>query len=388
MNVQTVRLGDVAKFVRGITFKPTDVLTEDCADALGCMRTKNVQETLDEDDVWRLPKNFVSNQNQLLQEGDLLVSTANSWNLVGKACWVPKLSYASTFGGFISALRGNDDLIVRRYLYYWFTSKKVQEKLRSFGNKTTNISNLSLQRASDLQIPLPSLADQKRIAAILDKAAAIKAKREQALAAIGRLEKSLFGEIAISSSEFWNLSDIGVLQSGGTPSKSEKSYWDGNIAWISSADIVDDEIVYGRNAITQDGVDNSATSLAAKDTVLVVTRTGVGKVAITDRDTCYSQDIVAVNLKDGFCSSFVAAAIRYNKASLLRQARGATIQGITKEVLGATLIPKISYEAQLVFDKKVFAINVQRKKAIAWLAELDHLSASLQHEAFTTGFAA
>lgn len=218
MSTATVRLGDVATFVRGITFKPADVLDGITADAVGCMRTKNVQSKLDETDVWFLPKNFVANKNQVLQEGDLLVSTANSWNLVGKACWVPKLNYECTFGGFISALRATDALVDRRYLYYWFTSAKIQAKLRSFGNKTTNISNLSIKRANDLVIPLPPLAEQKRIAAILDKAAEIKAKREQAIAKLDELAQStfveMFGDAALNA-ENWEVLRLDELVEDG-----------------------------------------------------------------------------------------------------------------------------------------------------------------------------
>ena len=61
MSWQTVKLGDVANFVRGITFKPTDVLDGIAGNSIGCMRTKNVQEQLDEVDVWYLPSDFLSN---------------------------------------------------------------------------------------------------------------------------------------------------------------------------------------------------------------------------------------------------------------------------------------------------------------------------------------
>jgi len=386
MSAVSVRLGDVATFVRGITFKPADVLDEVTANAVGCMRTKNVQAQLDETDVWFLPKNFVANKNQVLQEGDLLVSTANSWNLVGKACWVPKLNYECTFGGFISVLRATDALVDRRYLYYWFTSANIQAKLRSFGNKTTNISNLSIKRANDLVIPLPPLAEQKRIAAILDKAAEIKAKREQAIAKLDELELRAFDALIENADGFLSLNQIANFQSGGTPSKNDNEYWGGDIAWISSADIVNDQIEYGRNFITKKGLDHSATSLAKTGKILVVTRTGVGKVAITDRETCYSQDIVSLNLKDGYEINFIAAAIRANKASLIKQARGATIQGITKEVLGAAKVPKTPANMQKRFSSLINAINLQRIKLLNGNGSLDKLTTSLQHQAFTTGF--
>ena len=68
----------------------------------------------------------------------------------------------------------------------------IQRKLRSFANQTTNISNLDHKRTLDLQIPLPPLAEQKRIARILDAADALRAKRREALAQLDNLFQSIF----------------------------------------------------------------------------------------------------------------------------------------------------------------------------------------------------
>ena len=76
-------LGDVAAFIRGITFKPDDVISPENDGTVACMRTKNVQMDLDISDVWGVPQSFVKNKDQFLKTGDILVSTANSWNLVG-----------------------------------------------------------------------------------------------------------------------------------------------------------------------------------------------------------------------------------------------------------------------------------------------------------------
>jgi type I restriction enzyme S subunit len=88
---QTVALGEVAEFVRGINFKPDDVVPTDTPDAVACMRTKNVQAELDLSDVWAVGQQFVKRDDQFLRTGDILVSSANSWNLVGKCCWIPDL---------------------------------------------------------------------------------------------------------------------------------------------------------------------------------------------------------------------------------------------------------------------------------------------------------
>ena len=131
----------------------------------------------------------------MLRGGDVLVSSANSWNLVGKCSWVPDLSYASSFGGFVAVLRATSDALDARYLYRWFSSTRLQTLVRSFGRQTTNISNLDIQRCRDLEIPLPPLPEQRRIAAILDQADALRAKRREALAQLDSLTQSIFIEM-------------------------------------------------------------------------------------------------------------------------------------------------------------------------------------------------
>jgi type I restriction enzyme S subunit len=106
-------LGAVARFIRGITFKPEDKVSPGSEGSAVCMRTANVQTDLDQSDLIAIPVDLVKREEQFLKEGDILVSTANSWNLVGKCSWVPKLAYAATAGGFISILRADPRRVYR-----------------------------------------------------------------------------------------------------------------------------------------------------------------------------------------------------------------------------------------------------------------------------------
>ena len=181
MTIEIVKLGDVADYIRGITFKPADVVPAHSPDSVVCMTTKNVQATLDESKLTAVPPRFVKRAEQYLQCGDILISSANSWNLVGKATYVPKLSYAATAGGFISILRAQDEKVDPRYLYNWVSSGATQHRARLCARQTTNIANLDRGRFLGLKIPLPPLPEQRRIAAILDKADAVRRKRQQTL---------------------------------------------------------------------------------------------------------------------------------------------------------------------------------------------------------------
>lgn len=192
MSLEYQKLGDVADFIRGITYKPNDLVDNFSEGSIVCMRTANVQVQLKQDDLLSVPANLVKNKDKFLIEGDILVSTANSWNLVGKCCWIPKLEYSATAGGFISILRANQEKLDQRYLYHWFNSPNTQLLARNCGRQTTNISNMDLDRCLSIKIPLPPLAEQRRIASILDQADELRQKRQQAIEKLDQLLQAEF----------------------------------------------------------------------------------------------------------------------------------------------------------------------------------------------------
>lgn len=67
--------------------------------------------------------------------------------------------------------------------------------MRSFSRQTTNIANLDIKRCLELSFPLPPLAEQKRIAAVLDQVDALRVKRHEAIALLNGLTQSLFIEM-------------------------------------------------------------------------------------------------------------------------------------------------------------------------------------------------
>lgn len=164
MGWSQVKLGIVTETIRGLTFKPADVVNEYTENSIVCFRTKNIQSTLMLDDMIRIPKSLVRNNRQFVQVGDCLVSTANSSNLVGKCCIVPKLNFPATLGGFIAGLRPCGNSISAEYLYSWLSSRPIQALLRRLARKTTNIANLPLKDIENLTLPLPPLTQQQEFA--------------------------------------------------------------------------------------------------------------------------------------------------------------------------------------------------------------------------------
>jgi type I restriction enzyme S subunit len=384
------KLGDVAQFVRGINFKPDDVVSLCSHDAIACMRTKNVQLELDLEDVWAIDKSFVKRDDQFLKTGDILVSSANSWNLVGKCCWIPELPWPATFGGFVSVLRPYTEIIDPRFLFRWFSSSRIQTVLRSFGQQTTNISNLNAARCLNLDIQLPSLAEQRRIAAILDKADELRAKQRSALTDIDMLIKSIFIEIfgdpVINNQDLpmKSLGELGEWQSGGTPPRDREDYFHGSVPWFSSGELNEMVIGESREQISERALkETSAKSVPEGALMLGMYDTAALKASIAGVRCSCNQAIAFAQINRELAETlYVYFAILIGRDHFRRLQRGVRQKNLNLSMICELRIPVPKLELQRKFVRRIESIEKLKLKLKASLAELNALFVALQHRAF------
>jgi type I restriction enzyme, S subunit len=161
------QLSQAANVVRGITFPAGEKRSDFAHGYVCCLRTTNVQQTLEWDDVYYVPTNYVKRDDQIVREGDVLMSMANSYELVGKVARADSVPQRAAFGAFLAAIRPTP-AIDGGYLYHFLRSSEAQSKLREGSSQTTNIANISAGRLSELPVPLAPSKEQKRIADKLD----------------------------------------------------------------------------------------------------------------------------------------------------------------------------------------------------------------------------
>lgn len=135
------------------------------------------------------------------------------------------------------------------------------------------------------------------------------------------------------------LGEVAQLIGGGTPSKARSEYWGKGIPWITSADIANDGAIVERAQITPLGLANNPGNVVPPNSVVLVTRTGVGKTAITDRPLAFSQDIVAFAAHPRLNPDYLRQFLRLSSPALKRKSRGATILGVTREDVLSLRIP-------------------------------------------------
>ncbi|WP_160111043.1 restriction endonuclease subunit S [Dysgonomonas sp. Marseille-P4361] len=128
------------------------------------------------------------------------------------------------------------------------------------------------------------------------------------------------------------LGEIGVFTGGGTPSTANNDLWNGTIPWVSSSDILEDNIldVNISRYITKEALASSATKVVPPNSILIVSRVGVGKLAINRIPLCTSQDFL--NLTPSTANFlFLAYLLSSNKSKLKSLEQGTSIKGFVKE---------------------------------------------------------
>lgn len=156
-----------------------------------------------------------------------------------------------------------------------------------------SIPQLTVPMIKDEKIPLPPLSIQEEIVAeieghqkIIDGAKAVVANYKP----------------KIDIDPDWEMVELGKYistQTGGTPSKSNETYWSGNIPWVSPKDMKMDFIADAEDHISESAVKNSSTKIVPAKTLLVVVRSGILKhslpLALTVKPVAFNQDIIAIN---------------------------------------------------------------------------------------------
>ena len=388
MTWPTVRLGDVASIQRN-SIQPEDIASGELY--VGLENIKSGGQF---------------NNVQPVKKGDLASSKFSFTNkhiLYGKLRpYLAKIAIPN-FNGICSTdilpvLPSNKlDL---RYLAHVL----LQPQLVAIANSLAtgaNLPRLSPTALSDLKIPLPPLAEQRRIAAILDKAEEIKRKREAAIEKLDQLAQSVFVDMfgdPVANNRKWDLIKLGdvvaKLGSGATPTGGNASYKSQGIALIRSLNVHDGEFVFKNLAYIDE---KQAAKLAnvevmRGDVLLNITGASVARVCMVPQDVLparVNQHVMIIRPSAKLDSLFLERLLLtlQMKSKLLRiGGAGATREAITKAQAENLEIIYPPLQFQKDFSKQITQIFELKDKLMKGFDLGSALSRSLQHQAFTAGF--
>ena len=137
------------------------------------------------------------------------------------------------------------------------------------------------------------------------------------------------------------LGDVCDLVGGGTPSKKNDDYYDGDIPWATVRDMNVEELTSTEHKITELGLKNSSSKVIPANNVIIASRVGLGKVCILRQDTAINQDLRGVIPKreNEIDKSFLFYWFKGIANKIIGAGRGATVQGVTLPFLNSLSFP-------------------------------------------------
>ncbi|MEB8285614.1 restriction endonuclease subunit S [Aeromonas veronii] len=264
----------------------------------------------------------------------------------------------------INSVIFNKNYVFPKYGYYALAQLKPM--LESIAPATT-VAIVNKSNFESLEIPLPPFEEQKRIAAILDKADAIRQKRQQAITLADDFLRSVFLDMfgdPVTNPKGWELSTIGKLGNvitGSTPSSKKTGMFDGDIPFVTPGDLETDAPV--SRTLTDEGALNCRT--CRKGTTLVCCIGTIGKIGIASRTSAFNQQINAIEWGGEIDDEFGFFAMKLMKNKVISSAIKTTLPILNKSAFAALTMYLPPKNLQVEFSKiysSTYRLNEKSKK--------------------------
>lgn len=240
-----------------------------------------------------------------------------------------------------------------RFIYYYMTTPEFQSELDGRATGTTVIG-LRQPELMKCIIRCPEIQEQKVIAAILSsidaKIIANEKVNDNLYEMVNAYYTSLFKDVECEMTTIGNYAER--IYSGGTPTTSNAAYWDGAFGWFSSGETRNRFVISTEKTITQAGIDNSSTKLAAKhDIVMASAGQGFtrGQTSMLLIDTYVNQSVIVIHAERNVLPYlFWNLANRYEELRAISDS--SSIRGsLTTKMIAAFEIPLANEESLQAF---------------------------------------
>jgi len=249
------------------------------------------------------------------------------------------------------------DQFTSKWIYYYLKSPKAQSEILSSlkGSTQQYISLTDLRNFPITYPPIKEGWDIIQILSSLDDKIELNNKINQDLESLaqtlfkqwfidfefpnengepykssgGEMVESELGEIP-KGWEVVRLETHAKISLGGTPSRNNGDYWNGNIPWVNSGAINENYILKPIELITQEGLDNSSTKLIPKhSTLIAITGATLGQVSYSLIDACYNQSVISLTPPDN-TKEFIHLLVNTIIPELIKHQTGGAQQHINK----------------------------------------------------------
>ncbi len=339
-------------------------------------------------------------QKQLMPGDTIIEKSGGSPNQpVGRVVYFDQTDGPYLCSNFTSVIRSKSE-VENRYLFWFLFNQHAAKNTLRYQNKTTGIINLQLTRyLEESQIPLPDLDTQRHIAAVLDRADALRQKDRQLLTYYEQLPQAVFLEMFGDEQalkhryEAINLCEVADIVSGVTKNTKQTGTNYIDVPYMRVANVQDGRIDLSEiKTINVPPSDLQKFRLQRNDILLTEggdpDKLGRGAVWHDEIADCIHQNHIFrvrpnQQLVNPTFLSFLIGS-RYGKRYFLKAAKQTTgIASINMQQLKRfpAVVPTIDIQNQ--FSHAITEIEQQKKLAIAQLATSEALFQSLLHRAFS-----
>ncbi len=334
-----------------------------------------------------------SRARQLVKSGDILVSTVRP-NLNAVALVPDQLDGATASTGFC-VLRPKIEALDSRFLYHWVRSETfIEEMIRlATGASYPAVSDRIVKGS---RIPFLSLSEQRRIAAILDKAEELRTKRRAALAKLDRLAQSIFIEMfgdPLSNPKGFpqmKLAQVSQFENGDRSSNypSGDEVISEGVLFLSTKNLVEKKLDLAKaNYISENKFQSLTRGKARNGDLLITLRGTLGSCCIfnaPDGRAFINAQMMIIRPTTKVTSSFLHALLTGStfKRHLVSIGNGAAVQQLTATQLAELMIMVPPPDLQNEFTQKIGSVERYRGFFEESLVGTEALLTSLQHRAF------
>jgi type I restriction enzyme S subunit len=377
-----VRLSDVAEQCLG---KMLDA-KKNKGRLLPYLRNPNVRWLhVDTSDLQEMPFEDHELERYGLREGDVLVCEGGE---AGRAAiWDGHLPDVK-FQKAIHRIRTGPELF-NRYLVHRLMADYHSGRLADYYTGAT-IKHLTGQDLARLEFPLPPLAEQRRIAEVLDRAEALRAKRRAALAHLDTLTQALFFELfgdPVVNTKGWPLKKLGAignLDRGVSKHRprNAKELLGGPYPLVQTGEVANCDGYIREYHSTYSDIGLRQSKMWPAGTLCITIAANIAKTGILTFDACFPDSVVGFRTEDPATVEFVRTWISFLQKTLEETAPEVAQKNINLAILRDLDVPLPPLALQREFARRVVVVAKLKAAHRASLAQMDALCASLQHRAF------
>jgi len=380
-----IKVGDVVDILSGYAFKST--LFNDKGNGLPLVRIRDVGK--------KESSTFYSGEYKseyLLENGDFIIGMDGEFRL---ASWQ---GGRALLNQRVCKIKPLDEKVDSRYFYYFLPQElKKIEDVTSFAT----VKHLSVKDIKSIEIPLPPLAEQQQIAAILDAADCLRQKDQQLIDHYTALSQALFLDMfgdPVTNPMGWEFDEISNLMSAKTINGffAKKEHYDDSgvpIVWITDFinKVYVDVNLGSLRKVNLNQEEIIKYKLAYGDALFCrssLTVEGIGKCAIVPKhisgDVLFECHIIKVR----FGGKIVPEYFRffsdtvYFRNEVMKRSKTSTMTTISQKGITEIHIPVPPLEFQSQFAERVANIEQQKQQAQASLEKSEALFNSLLQRAF------